>query len=51
MLSNLGQSQKPVFLLQAHLVIPTVQIRPNVDQVQEALNTAGEILVYIVLVL
>lgn len=35
-------SQKPVFLLNAMLMIPNVVVRPSLDEVQEALIVAGK---------
>lgn len=38
---NVIQSSKPVFLLHATLMIPNVVVRPSLEEVQEALVTAG----------
>lgn len=36
------QKQKPIFLLNAVLMIPKVSIQPNLEEVQEVLALAGK---------
>lgn len=40
--SNITSARKPMFLLHSTLMIPNISIRPNLDELQDALIAAGK---------